>query len=196
MRHIRLLLVLLALAFALALSLLRPLPGRAEAAPAPSEPVPTSTETPPLLPPPPGVQAETLAPPKPRQLASAHHLSASLRFGKKVVKYAKHLIGVPYVYGGSSPRSGFDCSGFVRYVYSHFGVSLPHSSYADLNRGRHVGRWKLHPGDILFFDHAGHVGIYVGKGHFIHAPHTGTVVRIETLAGWYSQRYDGARRIR
>jgi len=196
MRHIRFLLVMLALAFALALALLRPLPSRAEGTPAPSDPVPTSTETPPLLPPPPGVQAETLAKPAPRHLASARHLSASLRFGKRIVKYAKHLVGVPYVYGGSSPRSGFDCSGFVRYVYSHFGVSLPHSSFGDLVLGRRVGRMHLHAGDLVFFDGAGHVGIYVGNGRFIHAPHTGTVVRISTMAGWYSQRYVGARRIR
>ncbi|HET7572164.1 MAG TPA: C40 family peptidase [Gaiellaceae bacterium] len=197
MRPLRFLLLLLALAFTLALALLRPLPGRADTAPGPSEPAATGTEDPPLLPPPPGVSVEQLTKPAAtRHLASARHLSASLRFGKRVVKYAKHLVGVPYRYGGSSPRTGFDCSGFVRYVYSHFGVSLPHSSYADINRGRSVKRWQLHPGDILFFDNLGHVGIYVGKGHFIHAPHSGTVVRIETLAGWYSQRYDGARRIR
>ena len=194
MRHIRFLLVMLALAFALALALLRPLPSRAEGTPAPSDPVPTSTETPPLLPPPPGVQAETLAKPAPRHLASARHLSASLRFGKRIVKYAKHLVGVPYVYGGSSPRSGFDCSGFVRYVYAHLGVSLPHSSYADFGLGRRVSRAGLRPGDLVFFHGLGHVGIYVGAGKFIHAPHTGTRVSYSTLAE-YGTEYDGARRI-
>ena len=130
----------------------------------------------------------------PRRLAAAHR--ASLLFGRHVVRYARHLIGVPYRYGGTSPRSGFDCSGFVRYVYSHFGVSLPHSSFADLVRGRRVGRWQLHPGDLVFFDGAGHVGIYVGHQRFIHAPHTGTVVTISSMTGWYGARYDGARRIR
>jgi cell wall-associated NlpC family hydrolase len=111
------------------------------------------------------------------------------------VSFAKHLVGVRYSWGGSSPRSGFDCSGFVRYVYGHFGISLSHSSFADYWRGRHVGRWAMRPGDLVFFDGAGHVGIYIGHGRFIHAPHTGTVVRIETMAGWYSSRFDGARRI-
>ena len=91
--------------------------------------------------------------------------------------FARHLLGVPYRYGGARPATGFDCSGFVRYVYGHFGVSLPHSSFADFWRGRRVGRWQLKPGDLVFFDGAGHVGIYVGHGRFIHAPHTGTVVR-------------------
>ena len=94
------------------------------------------------------------------------------------------------------PRSGFDCSGFVRYVYAHFGVSLAHSSYAQFGLGRRVGRGSLRPGDLVFFDGLGHVGIYIGNGRFIHAPHTGTRVRIETLAGWYSSRFDGARRLR
>src|SRR5437764_10966451 len=115
--------------------------------------------------------------------------------GVRVVRYARRLLGVPYRWGGGSPRSGFDCSGLVRYVYGHFGVRLAHSSYADYWRGRHVGRWAMKPGDLVFFDDAGHVGIYVGKGRFIHAPHTGTVVRIETMAGWYSSRFDGARRL-
>jgi cell wall-associated NlpC family hydrolase len=115
--------------------------------------------------------------------------------GERVVGYAKHLIGVRYSWGGSSPRTGFDCSGFVRYVYGHFGISLAHSSFADYWRGRHVGRWALKPGDLVFFDGEGHVGIYVGHGRFIHAPHTGTVVRISTMSGWYSSRFDGARRL-
>ncbi|MDE3026412.1 MAG: C40 family peptidase, partial [Acidobacteriota bacterium] len=112
------------------------------------------------------------------------------------VRYARHLLGIPYVYGGSTPRSGFDCSGLVRYVYAHFGISLAHSSFADFWRGRKVGRWQLKPGDLVFFDGAGHVGIYIGHGSFIHAPHTGTVVRISTMSGWYAARFDGARRIR
>jgi cell wall-associated NlpC family hydrolase len=104
-------------------------------------------------------------------------------------------MGVPYSWGGSSPRTGFDCSGFVRYVYGHFGVSLAHSSFADFLRGQQVGRWAMKPGDLVFFDGEGHVGIYVGHGRFIHAPHTGTVVRISTMSGWYASRFDGARRL-
>ena len=118
-----------------------------------------------------------------------------LLLGERVVKFARHLLGVPYVYGGSSPRSGFDCSGFVRYVYSHFGRVLPHSSYAQFNIGRRVARGALRPGDLLFFDGVGHVGMYIGGGRFIHAPHSGTRVSISPLSGWYSARYDGARRL-
>jgi cell wall-associated NlpC family hydrolase len=140
-----------------------------------------------------GARAATGAAQRP---AAARHLQSSLAFGLRVVGYAKRFVGVRYSYGGSSPRSGFDCSGFVRYVYAHFGVSLPHSSYAQFGDGRRVARGRLRPGDLVFFDGLGHVGLYVGSGRFIHAPHTGTRVRIETLAGWYSSRFDGARRLR
>ena len=84
----------------------------------------------------------------------------------------------------------------MRYVYGHFGISLAHSSYAQFDLGRRVGRWRLRPGDLVFFDGLGHVGMYVGNGRFIHAPHTGTRVRIETLAGWYGARFVGGRRLR
>jgi cell wall-associated NlpC family hydrolase len=111
----------------------------------------------------------------------------------RVVQHARRLIGIPYVYGGSSPRSGFDCSGFVRYVYNSVGINLPHSSYADFNLGRRVSRWALKPGDLVFFNGVGHVGMYVGHGRFIHAPHSGTHVQISSLAGYGT--FDGARRI-
>jgi len=83
----------------------------------------------------------------------------------------------------------------VRYVYA-FGVGLPHSSYAQFGRGRGVARSSLRPGDLVFFDGFGHVGMYIGNGRFIHAPHTGTRVRIETLASSYGSRFTGARRLR
>ena len=113
----------------------------------------------------------------------------------RAVAIARRFIGVPYRYGGFSPGTGFDCSGFVRFVYGHFGISLAHSSFSDMWRGRHVGRWAMKPGDLVFFDGGGHVGIYVGHGRFIHAPHSGTVVRIQTMAGWYGSRFDAARRV-
>jgi cell wall-associated NlpC family hydrolase len=81
-------------------------------------------------------------------------------------------------------------------VYAHFGVTLPHSSYAQFGDGHRVSRQSLRPGDLVFFDAVGHVGIYVGNGRFIHAPHTGTRVSIEKLGGWYSSRFSGARRLR
>jgi cell wall-associated NlpC family hydrolase len=121
--------------------------------------------------------------------------TAKFAFGQRVVEYAKRFVGTPYVYGGSSPH-GFDCSGFVRFVYAHFGVTLPHSSYAQFGDGHRVLRASLRPGDLVFFDSVGHVGIYVGNGRFIHAPHTGLRVRIQPLAGWYNARFSGARRLK
>jgi len=82
----------------------------------------------------------------------------------------------------------------VRYVYQRFGLNLPHSSYADFNLGRGVGRWALKPGDLVFFSGLGHVGLYVGHGRFIHAPHSGTAVQISSLAAWGGS-YSGARRL-
>ena len=116
--------------------------------------------------------------------------------GVRAVDYARHLLGVPYRYGGDSPGNGFDCSGFVRFVWDHFGFHLPHSSYADFGLGRSVARASLQPGDLVFFVGVGHVGLYVGSGRFIHAPHTGTSVQITSLNDpWYRTQYDGARRI-
>jgi cell wall-associated NlpC family hydrolase len=111
-----------------------------------------------------------------------------------VVGIAMHYLGTPYVWGGASP-SGFDCSGFVMYVFAQVGVSLPHSSYAQYGYGSAVSRGDLQPGDLVFFDGLGHVGIYVGGGSFIHAPHTGDVVKISSLSGWYASTYVGARRL-
>jgi cell wall-associated NlpC family hydrolase len=81
-------------------------------------------------------------------------------------------------------------------VYAQVGVSLPHSSYAQWNAGVPVSRDQLEPGDLVFFDGLGHVGIYVGGGQFIHAPQTGDVVKISSLGeGYYAANYVGARRI-
>lgn len=123
------------------------------------------------------------------------HATAVARKQAKVVKFARHLLGIPYVYGGMSPQSGFDCSGFTRFVYAHFGITLPHYSGAQFDRGSRVARWGLRPGDLLFFDGLDHVGMYIGSGLFIHAPHSGTRVSIDSLSGWYSGQYDGARRL-
>ena len=111
-----------------------------------------------------------------------------------VVSIAMRYLGTPYVWGGASP-SGFDCSGLVMYVFSQVGVSLPHSSYSQYGMGSPVSRDQLQPGDLVFFDGLGHVGIYVGGGSFIHAPHTGDVVKISSISGWYASTYVGARRI-
>ena len=113
----------------------------------------------------------------------------------EIVRYARRFLGVPYAWGGSSPRYGFDCSGLTRYVFQHFGISLPHSSYGDMHRGRTVLRKYLMPGDLVFFNGGGHVGIYVGHNRLIEALHTGTRVHITTMTGWWASSYYGARRI-
>lgn len=115
--------------------------------------------------------------------------------GVKVVRYARRFVGVPYRWGGMSPRSGFDCSGFVTFVYRRFGVSLPHNAAAQFSRGLHVRRGRLKPGDLVFFHGLGHVGIFVGKGRFIHSPRRGTRVRVDSLRGHYGARLVGARRL-
>ena len=112
----------------------------------------------------------------------------------RVVKVALKQRGVPYRWGGTSPRTGFDCSGFTRWVYAHVGVSLPHSSYAQFNMGRRVSLSRLKPGDLLFFYGLGHVGMYIGHGQYIDAPQTGERVHIKSVAHGLSA-IDGARRI-
>jgi peptidoglycan DL-endopeptidase CwlO len=111
-----------------------------------------------------------------------------------VVGIAMQYLGVPYRWGGSSP-SGFDCSGLVVYVFAQIGISLPHSSYALWNVGSPVSRGQLQAGDLVFFNGLGHVGIYIGGGQFVHAPHTGDVVKISSLTGWYASTFMGGRRI-
>ena len=117
------------------------------------------------------------------------------RYGA-AVGIAEQYLGVPYVWGGASP-SGFDCSGLVMYVYAKLGVSLPHYTVSQYNYANavHPSRSELQPGDLVFFAGLGHVGIYIGNNEFIHAPHTGADVSIDSLTGWYSSEYYGATRI-
>jgi cell wall-associated NlpC family hydrolase len=126
-------------------------------------------------------------------LAAPHTSARANVRGDRVVRYARTFVGIRYRYGGESPRTGFDCSGFVRFVYRHFGIDLPHYSVAQFGLGRRVARGRLKPGDLVFFSGLGHVGLYVGKGRFIHSPRTGRTVTVEPLAS--HGRYVGARRI-
>jgi cell wall-associated NlpC family hydrolase len=112
-----------------------------------------------------------------------------------VVGIAMQYLGVPYQWGGASPETGFDCSGFTMYVFSQVGVSLPHNAAMQYGYGSPVSRENLQPGDLVFFNGLGHVGIYIGGNQMIHSPHTGDVVKISTLTGWYAETYVGARRL-
>ena len=129
--------------------------------------------------------APVLAPPPPVSVptgnGAGHPAAASI---------ALRYLGVPYVYGGSSP-SGFDCSGLVMYVYAQLGISLPHYTVAQWNATQPIS--SPEPGDLVFFNGLGHVGIYIGGGRFVDAPHTGSVVRIDSMSGFGS--FDGARRV-
>ena len=111
------------------------------------------------------------------------------------VGVAMSELGKPYVWAAAGPDS-FDCSGLVVYSFAAVGKSLPHSTYALYSMGAPVSRDQLEPGDLVFFDGLGHVGIYIGGGQFVHAPHTGDVVKVSNLdEGWYASSYVGARRI-
>ena len=113
--------------------------------------------------------------------------------GVRAVQIANHLTGTPYVWGGASPRSGFDCSGLVQYVYGKIGIPLPHYTVSQYRHGRAVPRSRLRPGDLVFFYGLNHVGIYAGGGKYIHAPRAGSTVRWASLAS--NSSYYGARRI-
>jgi cell wall-associated NlpC family hydrolase len=101
--------------------------------------------------------------------------TAQLDRGERAVRLAQQQTGVPYQYGGHTPR-GFDCSGLVYYVYGKLGVSLPRTAGAQYDRTQRIAQAELKPGDLVFFLNASHVGIYVGDGWFIHAPETGKPV--------------------
>ncbi len=116
-------------------------------------------------------------------------------YGSRAVSVAMSFLGTPYVWGGAAP-GGFDCSGLVMYSFDQLGVSLPHSTYAMWNYGIPVPEDQLEPGDLVFFDGLGHVGLYIGGGEYVNAPYTGAVVSVASLeSGWAAANYVGARRI-
>lgn len=107
----------------------------------------------------------------------------SSQIGTAVVEYAKKFIGVPYLWGGTTP-SGFDCSGFTQYVFAHFGRSIGRTTYEQINAGTAVSKGQLQPGDLVLFgtvSNPHHVGIYVGGNSYIHAPRTGEKIKIAPM---------------
>jgi cell wall-associated NlpC family hydrolase len=118
-----------------------------------------------------------------------------------IITVALSQVGTPYFWGGRSPVIGFDCSGLVAYVFQQaVHVTLPRISYDQARLGRKISAEELRAADLVFFNtlrrEYSHVGIYIGRGRFVHAPASGAFVRIERMTGAYWQtRYDGARRV-
>lgn len=120
------------------------------------------------------------------------------RMGQEIATYAQSFVGYPYVYGGSSP-SGFDCSGFMQYLFGHFGVKINRTATAQLKDGYSVSYDSMRPGDIIYFGYghtASHVGMYIGNGNFVHAQSSRTGVVITSLSEkYYANRFLCAHRI-
>ena len=118
---------------------------------------------------------------------------------KSLIETAQSFLGTPYLWGGTTPK-GFDCSGFVQYVYGKHGYSITRTTYTQwANDGVRVSREALKPGDLVYFgygDSPSHVGLYVGDGKMIHSPRTGDVVKYSTIeSGYYDDCYLCALRI-
>ncbi|MBQ2819576.1 MAG: C40 family peptidase [Clostridia bacterium] len=126
-------------------------------------------------------------------------VSSEMKLRQQIVDYAETFLGVPYVWGGTTPK-GFDCSGLVKYVYNHFGISICRTSYEQYHTSvKKISKSQLEIGDLVFFTRAdtgndvGHVGIYVGDGMFIHAPRTGKNVEYASLSTtYYKNAYVGS----
>ncbi|WP_207670782.1 C40 family peptidase [Clostridium sp. AWRP] len=126
--------------------------------------------------------------------SSSNSTSSDSSKQDQIISYAKQFLGVPYVWGGKTP-SGFDCSGFVSYVFAHFGISLTPYTYTMFGEGTQVSLDNIQPCDLVFFFNKGHVAIYIGNNQFIEAPHTGANVRITTLSDYYRGECSGVVRV-
>ncbi|PHV12967.1 C40 family peptidase [Chitinimonas sp. BJB300] len=126
---------------------------------------------------------------------------AGSRFTQDIMLQALGLIGVTYRWGGSTPESGLDCSGFIRYVFQQsLNIALPHNAFAISRLGEDVGKEALKPGDLVFFNTLGrkfsHVGIYLGDDRFIHSPRKGSKVQVVRITdAYWAKRYNGGRRV-
>ena len=138
------------------------------------------------------------AKPAPKSLPVAYSGGNATAAGRNLIETALAQQGVRYVWGGTS-RGGFDCSGFVQYVFRQHGVNLPRTSRDQATRGTAIPKGSLRAGDCIFFVTRGrsisHVGIYIGNNKFVHASSGGGRVRVNELKGYYAERYAGARRM-
>ena len=129
-------------------------------------------------------------PPKPSPSSGGAYNGPASGSARAALNYAFAQKGKPYVYGGTGP-GGYDCSGLTMMAWKAGGVSLPRTSQAQYNAGGHVSQSQLQPGDLVFFSGLDHVGMWIGNGQLIHAPHTGDVVRVESFSNMASS-YVGA----
>jgi cell wall-associated NlpC family hydrolase len=186
-------------------------PPKAETAPAKPETAPTKPETAPTKPEAAPAKPEAAparpeaAQPKPEapakaEVAAAKAAPPARTRGEAIAQRALGLVGLPYAWGGSSPRTGFDCSGLIAYVMGHFGIFPGRTADAQAGAGISVTGGNLLPGDIVVFanTYAGgysHTGIYVGGGRFVHAEDYGTGVVVSSVfGGYWGRHYAGARR--
>jgi cell wall-associated NlpC family hydrolase len=166
-------------------------------APAPRPVVVVPTPRPVAVAPAPRPVAAAVAPARPAPAAAP---SASSGSGWSIVGIASKYLGYAYVWGGTSPSTGFDCSGFVWYVYRASGNPVPRDMWGQLQSGTRVSRWNLQPGDIVFFANTyeyglSHDGIYIGGGRFIHAADYGIGVEVSSLSdAYWVAHYFGATR--
>ncbi len=117
----------------------------------------------------------------------------SAKHGDQAAFYATKMVGARYVYGGNTPRRGFDCSGLVQYSYKLAGLTVPRNTVYQYRNSRYVRRNELRKGDLLFFNQEGkrlsHVGIYIGNNKFVHAPSSGKRVRVSTIRNPYWKKH-------
>ncbi|HET7899831.1 MAG TPA: NlpC/P60 family protein [Candidatus Nanopelagicales bacterium] len=129
-------------------------------------------------------------------LSAAVRANAVLR-GRVAILIARRYAGIPYVAGGTTPRTGFDCSGYTKYVYSQMGITIPRVSRDQYAWSRHISKAQAVPGDLIFFHSSSgrvyHAAIYAGHGYVWHSPHTGSHVRLERI--WTSAYYVGRVRV-
>ena len=133
-----------------------------------------------------------------KPVSGSNSSANTVSMGQKIVNFAKSYVGYPYIYGGNSP-SGFDCSGFVQYVFKQHGITLNRTATQQLKNGYKVSYSEMKPGDLVYFGYgstATHVGIYIGNGNFVHAENSSTGVVITSLSqSYYANRYLCAHRI-